>query len=103
MTTTQPGDWTTRAPRNLTDLTCVQGHVVEEPQDRRWLWRLATHLDTPGQRQLQMDLERYLTDTCTHHWHDRTPDDVRAMGTTLWQCIWCHRVETGEYPQAVAS
>lgn len=100
MTTTdvQPGDWTTRAPRSLTDKTCPQDHVITETQDRRWLWRLA--LDLSGRiegtesRQLRLDLERYLADTCVHHWHDRTTDEPE----TRWQCLWCNRVEDGSLP-----
>lgn len=97
----QPNGWSTRAPRSLTDLTCLQGHVIQESQDRRWLWRLTFDLgmriEGSEQRQLRHDLDRYLWDTCAHHWHDRTTDEPE----TRWQCIWCHRVEDGPYPTAV--
>lgn len=89
---TPPADWITRAPRSLTDLVCLQGHVITENQDRRWLHRLVQHLDIPGQRQLQIDLGRYLADTCAHHWHDVT--GWHCTEPTK-QCLWCHRVEDG--------
>jgi hypothetical protein len=103
MTTTEPGHWTTRAPRSLTDLTCPQGHVVQESQDRRWLWHLALDLDGriegTESRQLRLDLEQYLHETCAHHWHDRTTDEPGVR----WQCIWCNRVEDSDYPAGEAS
>jgi hypothetical protein len=91
-------DWTVRAPRSLTDLACPQGHFITQTQDRRWLHRLAMALDHHDQRQLRLDLARYLADTCAHHWHDIT-DSPPVL--PLWQCLWCCRVEGPENPQAV--
>lgn len=79
-------------PRSVTDQLCPQGHIVTEPADRRWLWHLESVLAVSGttdiHREKQHALQRYLVETCAHHWHDSEADgDIGAHRQCLWCCI----------------
>ena len=81
-------------PPGLTDLLCPNGHIIEVPLDRRWLWHAHTDLTaavdlTPALAELRDALGGYLSATCEHHWEtviDGTAEGVAGGGE---RCLWC--------------
>lgn len=90
--------WRDRAPETVGDTFAgPDEEPCPTPLDRRWLWRLATHLlhtaplGSPGAA-LYCDLLEYLRETCVHHWAEYTAEPEGAIEAHR-QCLWCQHIE----------
>ena len=84
----------TSAPRGVFSLFCPLGHVITETQDRRWLWQIQESLTnaanseaglSPELAAMSAALDRFLVDTCEHHWEDLSIDGRPGDE----KCLWC--------------